>query len=155
MKRSFYIYNNGQLKRKDNSIEFVDEYGERRYIPIETVGEIYVISEMDFNTNLINFLSKYGIVVHFFNYYSFYTGSFQPREKLVSGNLLINQAEHYSNWEKRIILAQKFIDGASYNIYRNLRYYNGRGKDVQSFMDKIEALRKDIYKTESIHELMG
>lgn len=155
MKRSFYIYNNGQLKRKDNSIEFVDEYGERRYIPIETVGEIYVMSEMDFNTNLINFLSKYGIVVHFFNYYSFYTGSFQPREKLVSGNLLINQAEHYSNGEKRIILAQKFIDGASYNIYRNLRYYNGRGKDVQSFMDKIEALRKDIYKTESIHELMG
>lgn len=53
------------------------------------------------------------------------------------------------------IFHQKFIDGASYNIYRNLRYYNGRGKDVQRFMDKIEALRKDIYKTESIHELMG
>lgn len=155
MKRSFYIYNNGQLKRKDNSIEFIDESGERRYIPIETVDEIYVMSEMDFNTNLINFLSKYGVVVHFFNYYSFYTGSFQPREKLVSGNLLINQAEHYSDNKKRLIIAQKFIDGASYNIYRNLRYYNGRGKDVQSFMDKIEAFRKDIYKTESINELMG
>ena len=155
MKRSFYIYNNGQLKRKDNSIEFIDETGERRYIPIETVDEIYVMSEMDFNTNLINFLSKYGVVVHFFNYYSFYTGSFQPREKLVSGNLLINQAEHYSDKKKRLAIAQKFIDGASYNIYRNLRYYNGRGKDVQNFMDKIEALRKDIYKTESISELMG
>ena len=71
MKRSFYIYNNGQLKRKDNSIEFIDETGERRYIPIETVDEIYVMSEMNFNTNLINFLSKYGVVVHFFNYYSF------------------------------------------------------------------------------------
>lgn len=155
MKRSFYIYNNGQLKRRDNSIEFVDEYGERRYIPIETVGEIYVMSEMDFNANLMNFLSKYGVVVHFFNYYSFYTGSFQPREKLVSGNLLVNQVEHYTNKENRIVLAQKFIDAASYNIYRNLRYYNGRGKDVKSFMDKIEALRKNIYKTKSIHELMG
>lgn len=155
MKRSFYIYNNGQLKRRDNSIEFVDEYGERRYIPIETVGEIYVMSEMDFNTNLMNFLSKYGVVVHFFNYYSFYTGSFQPREKLVSGNLLVNQVEHYTDKEKRIVLAQKFIDAASYNIYRNLRYYNGRGKDVKSFMDKIEALRKNIYRTKSIHELMG
>lgn len=155
MKRSFYIYNNGQLKRRDNSIEFVDEYGERRYIPIETVGEIYVMSEMDFNANLMNFLSKYGVVVHFFNYYSFYTGSFQPREKLVSGNLLVNQVEHYTDKENRIVLAQKFIDAASYNIYRNLRYYNGRGKDVKSFMDKIEALRKNIYKTKSIHELMG
>lgn len=29
MKRSYYIYNNGMLKRKDNSIEFLDEAGER------------------------------------------------------------------------------------------------------------------------------
>ena len=58
MKRSFYIYNNGQLKRKDNSIEFIDETGERRYIPIETVDEIYVMSEMDFNTNLLDLCSK-------------------------------------------------------------------------------------------------
>ena len=88
MKRSYYIYNNGMLKRQDNSIAFVNEEHEKRYIPIETVDEIYVMSEMDFNTSLINYLSQYGVVVHFFNYYSFYTGSFYPREKLVSGNLL-------------------------------------------------------------------
>lgn len=155
MKRSYYIYNNGLLKRKDNTIEFIDEEGVKRYIPIETVGEIYVMSEMNFNTNIINYLSQYGIVVHFFNYYSFYTGSFEPRKKLVSGNLLINQTIHYMDLKKRLIIAQKFIDGASYNIYRNLRYYNGRGKDVKSYMDKIEALRKDIYKTTNIKELMG
>ena len=27
MKRSYYIYNNGMLKRQDNSIAFVDENG--------------------------------------------------------------------------------------------------------------------------------
>ena len=47
MKRSYYIYNNGMLKRQDNSIAFVDENGEKRYIPIETVNEIYVMSEKD------------------------------------------------------------------------------------------------------------
>ena len=31
MKRSYYIYNNGMLKRQDNSIAFVDENGEKRY----------------------------------------------------------------------------------------------------------------------------
>lgn len=155
MKRSYYIYNNGLLKRKDNSIEFIDEEGKRKYIPIETVNEIYVMSEMDFNSNLINYLSKYGVVVHYFNYYSFYTGSFQPREKLVSGNLLVSQVEHYIDEDKRLNIAQKFIDGASYNIYRNLRYYNGRGKDVQLYMDKIENLRKELYKSKNIHELMG
>ena len=155
MKRSYYIYNNGLLKRQDNSMAFIDEEGIKKYIPIETVSEIYVMSEMDFNTNLINYLSQYGVVVHFFNYYSFYTGSFQPREKLVSGNLLVNQVNHYTDEEKRLEIAKKFIDGASFNIYRNLRYYNGRGKDVQSYMDKIENLRKQIPKSKSIKELMG
>lgn len=155
MKRSYYIYNNGMLKRQDNSIAFVNEEHEKRYIPIETVDEIYVMSEMDFNTNLINYLSQYGVIVHFFNYYSFYTGSFYPREKLVSGNLLVNQVNHYENDGERLKLAKEFINGASFNIYRNLRYYNGRGKDVQVYMDKIEELRKQIPKSESIKELMG
>ena len=155
MKRSYYIYNNGTLKRKDNSIAFIDEMGEKKYIPIETVNELYVMSEMDFNTSLINYLSQYGVVIHFFNYYSFYTGSFQPKEKLVSGNLLVNQVNHYTDGEKRLDIAKRFVDGASFNIYRNLRYYNGRGKDVQVYMDKIEVLRKQIDKSKSIQELMG
>lgn len=155
MKRSYYIYNNGILKRKDNSMAFIDEQGEKRYIPIETVNDIYVMSEMELNTNLINYLSQYGVAVHFFNYYSFYTGTFQPREKLVSGSLLVNQVEYYTNLDKRLDIAKRFVDAASYNIYRNLRYYNGRGKDVQAYMDKIEELRKNIYASKSIQELMG
>ena len=94
-------------------------------------------------------------IIAFFNYYSFYTGSFQPKEKLVSGNLLVNQVNHYTDINKRLDIAKKFIDGASYNIYRNLRYYNGRGKDVKEYMDKIEYFRKHIEQSKSIQELMG
>ena len=155
MKRSYYIYNNGILKRKDNTLQFQNEDGEKRYIPIETVDEIYVMGEMELNTNLINYLSQYGITTHFFNYYSYYTGSFYPREKNVSGELLVKQVEHYTNQDKRLEIAKKFIDAASYNIYRNLRYYNGRGKDLKEYMDKIESLRKKIYESNSISELMG
>lgn len=155
MKRSYYIYNNGSLRRKDNTITFTDEYDEKKDLPIERVGDIYVMSEMSFNSSLINILSKYGIPVHFFNYYSFYTGSFYPRECLVSGNLLVQQVEYYSDSQKRLELAKAFIEGASYNIYRNLRYYNGRGKDVKFYMDAIEALRKQVPKSKTIQELMG
>ena len=76
MKRSYYIYNNGALKRKDNTLTFVDENDEKRDLPIEQMRDIYVMSEMTFNTSLINILSQYGVPVHFFNYYSFYTGIF-------------------------------------------------------------------------------
>lgn len=155
MKRSYYIYNNGTLRRKDNTITFVNEDNDKKALPIERVGDIYVMSEMSFNTSLINILSQHGICVHFFNYYSFYTGSYYPREQLVSGNLLVNQTNYYTEYSKRIAIAKAFIEGASYNIFRNLRYYNGRGKNVQKYMDTIEELRKQIPKAQSIQELMG
>lgn len=155
MKRSYYIYNNGDLKRKDNSLTFIDENDEKKDFPIERVADIYVMSEMNFNTSLINILAKNGIPVHFFNYYSFYTGSFYPREQLLSGNLIVKQSENYLNYENRIEIAKAFVDGASYNIYRNLRYYNGRGKDVQHYMDSIDELRQKIPHCTDIQELMG
>jgi CRISPR-associated protein Cas1 len=155
MQKSYYIYNNGILKRKDNTVTFVDENNEKRDIPIETVKDFYVMSEMDFNSSLINFLSQYGVVVHFFNYYSFYSGSFYPREKLVSGNLLVKQVEHYVDDNKRICIAKAFIDAAADNIYRNLRYYNTRGKDVQKYMDNIDSIRRQIPLSKTINELMG
>ena len=39
------------------------------------------------------------------------------------GQLLVKQVEHYTDYEKRMVLARKFIEAAADNIYRNLRYY--------------------------------
>ena len=155
MKRSFYIYNDGMMQRKDNTIRFVNELGSKKDIPIENVGDLYVMSEMNFNTSLINLLAKYGVTVHFFNYYSFYTGSFYPREQLLSGSLLVKQVEHYSDYEKRLEIAKKFIEAAADNIYRNLRYYNSRGKNVKEYMEIIDNLRNRLPLSTNIQELMG
>ena len=155
LKRSYYIYNNGEIHRKDNTLQFTNTENETRDIPIEQVEDLYFMSEMTFNTSFINLVSKYQIPIHFFNYYSFYTGSFYPKESLLAGNLLVKQVGHYENDEKRLFIARKFIDAAAANIYRNLRYYNGRGKNVEKVMIEIESLRKKILKTESINELMG
>ena len=155
MKQSFYVYNNGDLKRKDNTLQFTSYDGLKRDIPIERIEDIYVMSEMTFNTTFLSYISQYGIPIHFFNYYSFYTGSFYPRESLLAGNLLVKQVEHYTNNVKRLTIAQKLIDAAADNIYRNLRYYNGRGKKVEANMHEIDELRKKILKTASVEELMG
>lgn len=110
---------------------------------------------MTFNTAFINYISQYGIPVHFFNYYHFYTGSFYPKEKLLAGQLLVKQAEHYIDYEKRMKIARKFIEAAADNIYRNLRYYNGRGKDVSGYMAEMDDLRKKLPYTRTVEELMG
>lgn len=155
MKRSYFLYSNGTLKRKDNTITFINENEEKKDIPIEMIDDIYIMSEMNFNTKFINYISQFGIPIHFFNYYTFYTGSFYPRETAVSGQLLVKQVEHYLDKDKRIEIAREFIEGASFNIYRNLRYYNGRGKEVKRYMHQIEELRKQLSNVTDVEELMG
>lgn len=155
MGQSFYVYNNGDLRRKDNTLQFTSAEGEKKDIPIERIDDIYVMSEMTFNTTFLNYISQYGIPIHFFNYYNFYTGSFYPKEKLLAGQLLVKQVEHFTDHGKRIVLARKFIEAAADNIYRNLRYYNGRSKDVSAYMSAVDDLRKKIPVSQSVEELMG
>ena len=154
MQQSFYVYNNGDLKRKDNTLRFTSYDGEKRDIPIERISDIYVMSEMSFNTTFLSYISQYGIPIHFFNYYNFYTGSFYPKESNLAGQL-VNQVQHYTEYDKRLLIAKKFIQAAADNIYRNLRYYNGRDKNVSDYMKDIDSLRTGLVGVKSIQELMG
>ncbi len=54
----------------------------------------------------------------------------------MAGQLLVKQVEHYTNGDKRLVIARKFIEAAADNIYRNLRYYNGRGKRCVGLYDR-------------------
>ena len=58
MKKSLYIYNCGDLKRKDNTLRFTTYDNEKRDVPIERISDIYVMSELSFNTKFINFISN-------------------------------------------------------------------------------------------------
>lgn len=155
LKQSYYIFNNGELKRKDNTLEFYLEDGGRKTIPIEQVRDLYFFGQINVNSALMNFLASCHIAVHWFNYYGYYSGTFYPREYLVSGKLLVKQVEHYINPEKRIVLAKAFVDGASANIYRNLRYYKNRGKDLSNIIDEIDYYRNQINVSDNIESLMG
>lgn len=155
MKRSYYIFSNGKIIRKDNTISYINEKGERKDLPIENVGEIYFMSEITLNSSFLNLMSRNGIILHFYNYYSQYMVSYYPRESLLSGKLLVNQVEHYSNSEKRLCIAKAIIIAASANIYRNLRYYNGKGKNVENQMEHIAELRKEIVNCMKVSEVMG
>lgn len=155
MKQSYYIFNNGDICRHDNTFRFINEEGERRDFPVERVSDIYFMSEIRLNSSFINFAAKNGVNLHFFNYYSFYTGSFYPKESLVSGNLLVKQVEHYTDTDKRLEIAREFVTSAIDNIYRNLRYYNERGRDLHNIMLEVTSLGKSAAQAKQIQELMG
>ena len=154
MKRNYYIFKNGQLKRKDNSLIIITDE-ESRYLPVEDVDSFFVFGEMTLNTKLINFISQKGIVIHFFNYYGFYSGSFYPREKLNSGMLFVNQVKHYLKKKNRVLIAKEILKAASFNIHRNLRYYNERGKDLKLEIEGVSELRNKLEQQNDINQIMG
>ena len=155
LQESIYVYSDGTLRRNDNTIQFESADGSKRDLPIERINDIYIMNEITVNSQLLNIISKYGICMHFFNYYDYYIGSYYPKENLLAGNVLVNQVMYYSDNSKRLEIAKAFIEAASFNIYRNMRYYNGRGKDLEEFMTAIEEERKNIAGALSISELMG
>lgn len=160
MKKTYYLFNPGRMSRKDNTLKFtpVDENGREgtpKFIPVEGVSDLYCFGSLDANSALYNFLGKQCISVHFFDYYEHYTGSFQPKEYLLAGKMQIQQTTHFLNKKKRLLIAQKFVEGAAFNITKNLRYYLNRERDVSFHLDKINELSEQIAPSTEVPELMG
>ncbi len=155
MGETFYIFKDGNLKRKDNNVIIKGLDGQYKNLKAEVTDEIYLFGEISMNTKLLNFLSQKDITMHVFNYYGFYSGSFYPRESNISGYLLVQQVRCYDNIGKRLELAKEILKTAFYNIYRNLRYYNGRGIELNEPMREIQSLSNRLDYGNSINEIMG
>jgi len=48
MKRTVYIFSNGELKRKQNTLYFDGEKG-RKYLPVENISELMIFGEVSVN----------------------------------------------------------------------------------------------------------
>lgn len=188
MKRYYYIFSAGKLKRKENTIFFFpfesqnadgpsnesenselfedlllsidsdfeqDVSTKRLVLPINDIDSFFIFANITFNRRFIDFCAYNGIPIHFFNYYGFYTGSFLPREELISGNLLVHQVRHYINKKLRIEIARKIIDGAIFNILKNLRYYNNRNRNLDLHIQQIEEISTELPQKNDIPDIMN
>lgn len=160
MKKSYYLFNPGRLSRKDNTLKFVPVNedgieGRPKYLPVEGVKNLFCFGSLDANSALYNFLGKNQIGVHFFDYYEHYTGSFMPKDYLLSGKVIVNQVAHYASHKKRMALARQFIQGAAFNMLKNLKYYANRDRNLSRQIHQIEGLVKSVEHTIAIDELMG
>lgn len=145
-KKNYYILSEGILKRKENTIYFVSEKG-KKPIPINKVYSIYAYGQITFSSQVMSLLSKNGVPIHFFNYYDFYSGSYYPRETLLSGDLLVKQADYYLNIQKRLELAKLFVEGAANNILKVLAYYK--------IENNIKETLSELNSTNKITEIMN
>lgn len=152
MGKDYYIFSNGRVRRKDNTIYFEDELENKKGLPVENIERMHLFGEIDLNTKFFNYISQYGILVNFYNYYGFYSGTYYPRKKNVSGILVVKQASFYSNIDERLILAKNFIDSAIHHILRNIRRHE---KVPDELIEKIKEERENVKAAKAIPELMG
>jgi CRISPR-associated protein Cas1 len=131
----------GELKRKDNSIAFRNKKG-NFYIPIQDTRELYCMNEISFNTKFLDFISRAGITLHLFNYHGNYSGSFYPKEQLVSGDLTIKQS--LCHLDRRLDIAKAIVQGIALNIYEVLYHYYRHGK--KELKETLDWIKNDVEK---------
>lgn len=154
MKKNIYIFTDGTLKRKDNTVAFESELG-RKILPIEDISEIFIFGQVDLNKAFLDFMSQKEIILHFFNYYGYYSGSFYPRKHLNSGYMTLKQAEHYLDEEKRLAIALRIAEGGSKNILSIIKYYMTRGKELDQIHDNINILIDRLKECKTTNEIMA
>ena len=155
MNKTIYIFTNGEIKRKQNTIYFETEDGKRKYVPIESVSEMMIFGEVSLNKKLLEYLTQKEIVVHFFNYHEYYVGSYYPREHYNSGLVILKQAENYLNSDKRLFLAKKFVEGSIKNMLKVISYYRNRGIQLDDIEEDITNLLSTLDMRTSVDEVMA
>lgn len=150
--KNYYIFKSGRICRKDNSV-FLETQDGNVPIPVNDIESIYFFGEIDFNTKAINFFAQNKILIHFFNYYGWYTGTFYPREELLSGNVIVKQAEYYLDKDKRLEIAKEFVRGAMNGFIYNMKRY--KEKVASEKIEKVINYENSIDEQKSIDELMG
>lgn len=154
MAKTIYIFSNGTLSRQGNTLCYQTEEG-KRFLPIEDIQDIMVLGEVEFNKRFLEFLSQNEAVLHYFNYYGYYMGSFYPREHNNSGYMTLQQAAHYLDESRRVTLARSFVVGAIQNMRIVLKYYHKNGKPVSDSIKRLEENEKLVQSIDQVPELMA
>ncbi len=178
MPRDHYLFSNGRLRRRQNTLWFqkADDVrvpdddsndsglpsgeltGDKAVLPVEAVDALHLFGEVDINSKLVVFLAQQRIPVHVYDYYGNYAATLYPREYLLSGRLTVAQVEHYVRPRKRIVLARAFVDASLFNIRRTLLYFEKRVEEAQAIRDALSIVEREaarVPQERAIPELMA
>lgn len=86
----------------------------------------------------MDFIAKAGITLHLFNYHGNYSGSFYPKDALISGDLTVKQSVTHIN--ERAAIAKNIVHAIALNIHETLYHYYRHGKkELKEYLDWLKA----------------
>ena len=149
-----YIRTQGTLSREDHSLTFRNEKG-LIHIPIHGLKELYLLNEVSLNSKLLTFLSMANVVVHFFDYYGHYRGTFYPKASRVSGKVTLLQAK--ACLENRLMIAKSFVQAIAFNIHEVLYHYFKHGnREIKPYLDWLKrSVPSVLNHVEGISQLLA
>ncbi|MEM3448396.1 MAG: CRISPR-associated endonuclease Cas1, partial [Nitrososphaerota archaeon] len=154
MTNDYVVINDGTLKTEENTFRFDSAEGLKR-IPAEDVRSINFYSGGSITTGALKLASNRGIPIHFFGFYGNYLGTFWPKEKLLSGDLTIEQAKLYLDNARRLRLSIILMNGVILNMEAFLSRYSipmdwaripADIKSIEQLMLEEARIRKDYYR---------
>ena len=152
--QDLYITRNGILLRRHSTLRFVSKEVKRN-IPVERTRSIYALGHLTLTSGVIHLLAQKGIPVHFFNHYGHYEASLLPRKKLVAGHVIVQQAAHYLDPQKRLTIAKAIVNAAGRNLLTLLRYHRKQNRPVQNQIEGIQSHLTRIDQAQNIPQLMS
>jgi CRISPR-associated protein Cas1 len=126
LSEDYIILSDGVLKVEEKTFRFDSAQGLKRF-PAEDVRSINFYSGGEVTTGALKLASEKGIPVNFFGYYGNYLGTYLPGEKLLSGDLTVEQVKLYLDGRRRLETSLLLMKG----VLENTKSFLGKyGNDL-------------------------
>lgn len=139
------ITKSGELKRIDNSLVFIESNSlKKTKIPILTISQIDIYSYITLTSEVLYFLSKNDIGIHFFHQFTEqHYGDFNMWNSSGSEKLLVKQCQTYLNNALRHNYIKQIYKGIQNNLIYLLNKYQKRsdiGKEITLIMKDLKSI---------------
>lgn len=155
--RTHIITSNKLIKRQQGNLDLYSLdansqpiAGDRSYIPIKSIDELYILKKCIIDTETLAFLADNNILVHFHSRNTRHIGSFYPNSRSgvnKSGHVLLQQLRAFDDSKHRLYIAKQLTYGHIGNMVYNLKKYK--------IENTLLSLINKVKKSETIQELMG
>lgn len=154
MRTSIYLLEGEEIRRRDNTIYIGNSEGSI-YLPVKSIGDIYVFDNISLNVSLLELCTKEKIILHFHDYYGNYIGSYNPRNYKNKGEITVAQVAIYKDEEKRLKLAQTIVASSINSMLQNIKYYGREDPSLEEIGDRLNLYKNRVAEIETISQLMG
>jgi len=149
----YHIVNSGILTRRDFTMLFEGEEG-KYYLPIETIKNLNVYSDITFSSRFFEFVSENGLSITFIDPTGTRIGTYYPTKTQGNYKTELSQVAFRQNIKTQLPIAKKYQNANIFNLRAILRYYARRG-DSCEINNAIEFLTEALDRVNEAKDING